>query len=298
MANSPIVSGLTGYVDQQRLPLIQKLNLGGDTQKYATIQTGVKSVAALNLLTTSIAWGDAKGCGFGADSTQTLSQRNLAVNNFKVEVNYCVRVLLNTWAGYQVSVAKADKLPFEEYFINDVIAKTSEKADTAIWQGANGVGGVQVDGLLALAAADNSVIDVTIPSGTTKYAAIKMMVAAIPAAQLKGEARIFCSPEFLIGYHMEVVDLNLYHFEPGKDLEEIQIPGTNIMLTKAVGLTGASKLFFANKANLFYGVDLEGDAETIDAWYSADNDAVRIRMAFNAGANYAFGDGIVLGDLQ
>lgn len=297
MANSPIISSLTAYVDEQRLPLIQKANLGGVTPRTATIQTGVKSVAALNLLTTSIVFGNGAACGFSPDSTQTLSQRNLAVNKFKVELNYCVRALLNVWAGYQVTVRKADSLPFEESFFNDLIKKISEKTENKIWQGTIS-GGDQVDGLIKLATDDSSVIDVTIASGTTKYAAIKQMVAAIPAAALRGEMRIYCDPAFFMGYKMEIVDLNLYHFEPGVDYEEIIVPGTTVILTSTVGLTGANKLFAVNKENLFYGVDMEGDAEAIDAWYSADNDAVRVRVAFNAGAQYAFGDQVVLGDIQ
>lgn len=300
MANSPIVSSLTAYVDEQRLPLIQKMNLGSKFAQCATIQTGVKSVAALNLLTTSIVFGNAGACGFDGDSTQTLSQRNLAVNKIKSEVNYCVRTLLAYWAGYQVSVRKADALPFEAQFFDDLVKKISEKTDYWIWQGSTAVGATyasQVDGLIALATADASVIDVTIAAGTTKYAAVKQMVAAIPAAALKGEVRIYCDPAFLNAYRLELVDLNLYHFNPGDNIDEVMIPGTSILLTSVVGLTGSDKLFAANKENLFYGIDGEGDMETLDAWYSADNDAVRVRVAFNAGAQYAYGDQIVLGAL-
>lgn len=303
--NSPIISSILGYVDQQRLPLVTKLNLGGKTAQTATIQTGVKQTAALNLLTTSIAFGDNKGCGFSADSEQTLSQRNLVVNNIKSETAYCIKALLQTWAGYQVRV-NGKELPFEEQFFNDLIAKISEKADLWIWQGSTAVGAAvaaQTNGLITLALADANVHDVAIAAGTTKYAAIKQMVAAIPAAELQGEKRIYASPEFVMGYMMELVDLNLYHFEPGKDYDEIQIPGTSVILTAVVGLSNAATnlghdyLFFANRANFFYGVDMEGDAESIDSWYSADTDTVRVRVAFNAGAQYAFGTGIVLGEI-
>lgn len=301
MSVSPIVSSLTSYVEEHRLPLINKMNLLGKTQEKATIQTGVKYKSALNLLSTSIVFDDAKTCGFSASSDQTLSQRVLTVNNFKAEVGYCVRALLQYWMNYQVRVAKADKLPFEEEFFNDVVAKINEKTDYMIWQGSTTVGATyaaQTDGLIALATADANVIDVTIPAGTTKYAAVKMMVEAVPAAELQGEKTIFCAPEFLQGYMLELVDLNLYHFVPGQDIQDIQIPGTSITLAATVGLTGSAKMFFANKANIFYGVDMEGDAETIDAWYDPNSDQVRIRVAFNAGAQYAWGDRIVMGDIQ
>lgn len=302
MSVSPIVSSLTSYVEEHRLPLIHKANLSGKTVEKSTLQTGVKYKSALNLLSTSIVFDDAKSCGFSASSDQTLSQRILSVNNVKTEVSYCVRQLLQYWMNYQVRVAApADRLPFEEEFFADVIRKVNEKTDYWIWQGSTTVGATyesQVDGLIALATADANVIDVTIAAGTTKYAAVKQMVEAVPAAELMGEKTIFCSPEFLMGFEMELVDLNLYHFVPGKDIEDIQIPGTSIMLASTVGLTGSNKLFFANKSNLFYGVDMEGDAENLDVWYDPNSDTVRIRLAFNAGAQYAWGDRIVMGDIQ
>lgn len=306
---SPIVSSLTSYVDQLRPELIRKANLTGKTIENSTIQLGIKYKAALNEVSTSIVLGDGKECGFAPDGTgsfseQTLSQRVLTVNNLKVEIGYCVRQLLQYWAGYQVSVRKADALPFEEYFFNDVIAKTNEKTDYAIWQGSTSVGAsfpAQTPGLVTLALADASVNDVTVSAGTTKIAAVEAIINSVAAncpAALDDDARLFVSPAFLTAYTMELVKANLYHFKPGEILDDIIIPGTRIKMVATVGMTpaagGTHYAMFINKKNLFYGVDQMNDEEVIDAWYSADHDQVRIRIAYNAGAQYAWGDQVVL----
>ena len=50
----------------------------------------------------------------------------------------------------------------------------------------------------------------------------------------------------------------------------------------------------ADPANLFYGVDMADDAETFDLWYSKDNQEFRLAIKFNAGAQIAFPDQVVL----
>lgn len=45
------VSSLTQYVDEQRLPLIRKAVLAPKSADLFNLQTGVKSKAALNILT-------------------------------------------------------------------------------------------------------------------------------------------------------------------------------------------------------------------------------------------------------
>lgn len=50
----------------------------------------------------------------------------------------------------------------------------------------------------------------------------------------------------------------------------------------------------ADPANLFYGVDMADDAETFDLWYSKDNQEFRLAIKFNAGAQIAFPDQVVV----
>lgn len=52
----------------------------------------------------------------------------------------------------------------------------------------------------------------------------------------------------------------------------------------------------ADPENLFYGVDMADDAETFDIWYSKDNQEFRVAIKFNAGAQVAFPDQIVLSE--
>ena len=75
MANSPIVTSLPTYVDQNRLPLIAKAVLGAKTASLFTLQSGVKSPTALNLISTDVVFGDGSTCGWN-EAGQSWPDRN------------------------------------------------------------------------------------------------------------------------------------------------------------------------------------------------------------------------------
>ena len=66
------------------------------------------------------------------------------------------------------------------------------------------------------------------------------------------------------------------------------------MLHAIPGLNGTGRMVAADGENLYYGFDAEDDAETLDLWYSKDAQAFRLAVKFNIGAQYVFGDEIVL----
>ncbi len=117
MANSPVMTSLTAYVEQRRLPLIKEAVLKAKSASLFNLQTDIKTSAALNLLSTAIQFGDGLACGWDEAGTQTLSQRILATGNIKINMAYCDKEMLKYWTQYQVRVAAGQKtLPFEEGF--------------------------------------------------------------------------------------------------------------------------------------------------------------------------------------
>lgn len=299
MANSPIVTSLPSYVEQRRLPLIGKAVLGAVTAKLLTLQTDIKHSAALNLLTTDVAFGNGADCGWNEAGTATMSQRTITVGNIKINMAFCDKKLLATWAGYEVRVAAGEKdLPFEEYFVEELIKAIQSAVEKAIWQGDTASSDANLnkfDGLLKILGADAGTIDETIAAGATYIAAVQQMLTAIPAAAIAEDTVIFASPEFIQAYGQALVSANLYHYIAGEDFDTFRIPGSRVRLVAAPGLTGTSKLVAGRLSNMFYGTDMMGDEEKFDIWYSKDNREFRVAVEFNAGVQVAFPDHIVLG---
>jgi len=300
MANSPIMTSLPEYVEQRRLPLIAEAVLGGDSAKLFNLQTDVKTSAALNLLSTDVEFGDGSECGWDEAGTQTLSQRILETGLIKINMAYCDKVMLKYWTQYQVRVAATGKeLPFEEYFISEVIKDVKAKLEKAIFNGDKDSQDENLnkfDGLIKILGAESSVVSFT--AGANVAESVMNAYMAIPEEALEGASILIGADDFR-AYVQALVAQNLYHYDPARPVDVVYIPGTNVAVRKANGLNGTHKLIAGQlDKNFFYGVDMVNDEEKFDFWYSKDNREFRLAIEFNAGVQVAFPDMVVMGNTQ
>lgn len=287
------LSGLTAYVEEQRLPLIRKTIFAAPSTRYFNLQTGIKHSAALNILNTEVVFGDGATCGWNESGSTALSQRILEVGNFKVNMSFCDKAMLKYWTGYEVRVAAGQKsLPFEEDFVAGIIDGVRVKLENLIWQGVKGTDGM--DGLLTiLDAASASTIQPTVTSAMTAYEKTLAVYKAIPAGKLD-EASIFMGVDTFRDLVLELTAKNLYHYNPEVDSNlEIILPGTSTRVRGVAGLNGQKAIVAGDAENIYFGVDMEGDEEKFDLWYSQDNQEFRLAINFNAGVQVAFPDEVV-----
>lgn len=300
MANSPIVTSLPTYVDQNRLPLIAKAVLGAKTASLFTLQSGVKSPTALNLISTDVVFGDGSTCGWNEAGSTTLSQRILTPAALKVNMAFCDKKLLDKWANYQVQVAAGSKtLPFEEDFVTSITASVDEKLEQMIWQGDSTKSGVnEFDGMIKILEASGAgTVKVAIAKGTASYDAIKSVAAAIPNESYAEDTVIFVGMEIFRKFIAELVAANLYHYNPNDKEGEHTLPGTALKVIAVNGLNGTNKIVAGRLSNMFYGTDLAGDEEVYKLWYSEDNREFRLVIEFIGGVQVAYPDQIVLGTI-
>ena len=300
MANSPIMTSLPAYVEERRLPLIAAAVLGGDTAKLFNLQTDVKTSAALNLLSTDVEFGDGSTCGWDEAGTQTLSQRLIETGLIKINMAYCEKEMLKYWTQYQVRIAAGDKnLPFEEFFINEVIKDVQAKLEVAVFQGDKADSDPNLnkfDGLLTILGAENNVVSFT--AGADVYESVLAAYMAIPEEALDGATILIGADDFR-SFVQGMVEKNFYHYDPNRPVDSVLIPGTNVAVRKANGLNGTHKLIAGQlDKNFFYGCDMVNDEEKFDFWYSKDNREFRLAIEFNAGVQVAFPDMVVMGDTQ
>lgn len=297
MAN-PIMTTLPAYVEERRLPLIKEAVLGAKSASMFNLQTDIKTDAVINLLSTDVQFGDGLACGWDEQGTQTLSQRTIKTGNFKVNMSYCDKAMLKYWTQYEVRVAAGQKtLPFEEEFVNAVVADVKAKVEKAIWQGdiTSGDANLKIfDGLLKIAKADENINKVTVDVAAGAYNAIKAVYMAIPEKVLDG-AVIFVGADVYRKFTNELMEKNLFHYDGQGVDEEIYFPGTNVKVVAVNGLNGTDYIFAARPQDLFFGCDMVNDEEKFEFWYSQDNREFRLAIEANAGVQYAFSDQIVLG---
>ena len=298
------VQALPNYVDQVRPELISKAVIGAKSASLFNLQTGVKGPTALNLIDSEIVFGDGSACGWTEKGETSLSQAILTPRALKINMAICDKTLLSKWANYLVKVqaTKLDSdLPFEQYFIDDVIKNVKAGVEKMIYQGdSENPSATEFDGLLKILK-DSGATPVKV-SGTAEekaYEFIKKVAAAMPAAILdKEDLVILVSMPMYLEYIQDLVTANLYHYNPENGENEYKLPGTNIRVIGVNGLNNTATNDYAiggSLSNIFYGTDLENGEEIFDLWYSKDNREFRLAVEFTAGVQVAYQDEIVLG---
>lgn len=300
MANSYNVNALPNYVDQMRPELIAKSVIGAKSAGLFNLQTGIKGPTALNLISSNVVFGDGSACGWNEAGETSLSQAVLNPRALKINMSICDKTLLSKWANYLVKV-QANKLdsdlPFEEYFINDVIKNVKAEIEKMIYQGdSENTSAVEFDGLIKILG-DGSPIETTTTGSAYQF--VKDAAMAMPASILdKEDLVILVGMDVYREYIQDLVTANLYHYDPKNGENEYMLPGTNIRVIGVNGLNNTASFDYAiggSLSNMFYGTNLEDGEEIFDLWYSKDNREFRLAIEFVAGVQVAFDNEIVFG---
>lgn len=297
------VDALGNYVDEQRLPLIRKAVLGARSAYHFNLMTGVKGATALNLLSTDVQFGDGSTCGWNEAGSSTLSQRVLTPGAIKINMSFCEKQLLKTWANYEVKVAAGQKtLPFEEDFMKGVGESIAAKLEKAIWQGnteSDDANLNKFDGIIKIAEGASLASTVSYSADDTVSSIVARVYEAIPAQAFnKGEVVLYMGADKYRKYIQELIaNGNLVITSAIADVampDSVLIPGTNVRVIYVDGLNGTNKMFASYKDNFVYGIDMTGDEEKYDLWYSQDNREHRLAVEFVSGTQIAFPDEVVM----
>ena len=296
-----VVSSLPDYSEINREQIIKKAVLGGKFIERMTKQTGIKKDALLNYLAVSPVLQSGASCGFNASGDTTFTQRTLSTADIKVNMSWCTKTLVGKWNEYQVRIAanpNAETLPFWDEILEQLLAELNKKRENLIWNGDITSSDADIkwhNGLIKLALADSTVIDVTVAAGSSYIKAVKDVYLAIPAEVLD-KAQIFVNPSFFRALSVELAEKSGAYFRAeDADPEVLYIPGIACPVVKVNGIGSSNYIFAADPAELFFGCDLENGAEDARLWYSDDDDLFKLKINWNQGVQYAFGDHIVLG---
>lgn len=246
-------------------------------------------------------------CDFDPTSTVTVTERIIQPEEFQVNLQLCKKDFHSTWQSIEMGMSAFDTLPksFADYLIAHVAAKVAENNEVSIWRGVNANAG-EFDGLVTLATADASVVDVagTTITASNVIAELGKVVDAIPATLYgKEDLYIYVSQNVARAYVRAL---------GGFGASGLGANGTNAMGTQwfnngSLTFDGV-KIFVANglannymmaaqKSNLYFGTGLLSDHNEVKVIDMADIDGsqnVRVVMRFTAAVQYGIGSEIVL----
>jgi len=246
-------------------------------------------------------------CDFTDTATITLTERILQPEEFQVNLELCKKDFHSDFEAVQMGYSAFDSLPaaFSDFLIAHTAGLVAEKTEQNIWQGATANAG-EFNGLVALATADASVIDVVGTSVTAAnvIAELGKVVDAIPSALYgKEDLYLYVSQNVARAYVRALGGFGA----SGLGANGVNAEGTQWWNNGALSFDGV-KIFVANgladnyimaaqKSNLFFGTGLLSDHNLVKLLDMADLDGsenVRVVMRFTAGVQYGIGSDIVL----
>ena len=291
---------LKNYLSANNDELVSKAVFNSKSSRLLNLQTGVKNPTAIVRLDSSVTLADGTACGFNATGEDVFTNRVLTPAFIKVNKQFCPKDFLNTWKATDVKLAATSEnggMPFEEQIIDANLNQLGAIVEKLIWQGdkTNGTGNMALaDGLYTLMNADitNNVIPAAnvLAKGTdTIWQRVQKLWLAMDPA-MAGNATILMSVSNFKQMIIDLTNSNLYHiFEEINEGEySISMPGAAGTTIRGIeGLEGLDVIIATPMDNLYYGVDLEGDAEDVDLFYSQDDRVFKMVIEFVVATNYA-----------
>lgn len=290
---NPIVTAITGYVEEHKSELLSKAMLDGKSRRAWNLMTDVKGPTTLNIMDTNVVFGELS-CGWDEKGTTEFTQRTLTPKALEVNMAFCDKKLLQTYAQYEVKVAAGlETLPFEEKWTKQILDSVNEQIEHMLYFGDGK--GASFKGIVPILSAEKDTVKVNSVAGTSAYDFIKEVAAKIPV-NVKNPVILVGTPLYR-EFMQDLVAANLFHYDPANGENEYKLPGTDIRVIAVDGLINSASTvaIAANMDNLFYGVSADEDSDTFDLWYSKDNREFRLAINFIAGTQVAFPSEVVLG---
>lgn len=275
------VDGLSAYVADNKEVILKDIVFGGEygnTIPVMAKELGVKGTAKIHPTTITAVLQDVNGeCGFNAQGDLTIADVEVATKQVKVNTEFCAEKLIGKFAEYKVRVgANEDALPFEAEIVEGLVKDINKQVERGVWTALN---------------ESNRYQTIDLEGAETAYDKIMKVYAAMPEAVLE-DGIIFVTPAMFRQYVMQLVEKNLYHYNPADGaLDEIFVPGAGVKVRKANGLQ--DNIFATSPKNMVYATDFLGNAEEVKIWYSDDNDTYRVKVRFNYGATFIFDDLVI-----
>lgn len=283
------VDALGAYVAENKDIILKDIVFGGEygnTVPLMQKELGVKGTAKIHPATISAVLQEVNGeCGFNAQGDLNIADVTIVTKQYKVNSEFCAEKLIGKFAEYKVRVgANEDALPFEAEIVEGLVKDINRQIEKGVWEQLAAVEGINT---FTFSKSDASVYD-------------KVMEVYMKMDEsMLEDGIIFLSPSYFRSYVKDLVDKNLYHYNPADGaLEEIFIPGASVKVRKANGITegNANKIWGTSAKNMVYATDFMGNAEEVKVWFSDDADTYRVKVRFNYGATFIFPNLVVKGE--
>jgi len=281
------LANLQTMSDELSFELISKAVLQTSVMDYAQIRSGLKfGTTTINLLDADIAVAD-RACGWNAAGNLTYSQVDIDMQEKQTKQALCPTDLRDYYLASRLSAsADATEIPFEEVTANLFVEKIRNWNENYL--------GSEILGDVTVANGAISSGQTTASIASTIVADVMDLIDAVPSSVLdRDDLGVIMAPSYYNMLRRALISQNLFHFNPAdtNSNTELVMPGTDFKVIKSSGFSASATYpavtgdsFVAGPLkDIVVGVGLEDDFDSLNIFYSADNDEVRVMGAWRIG---------------
>lgn len=299
------VSGLAAYVDEQSQELLVKQVTAGKTLEQITIQEGIKGSEEIKLMDDSIVYqtGD---CTMTPSGDTVFTDRAISVETLGYMKKFCQKDLAGFWTQLNLragAMAEDEELPFEALIIAYIQELQSNELDKLIWRGNKSTGSGNLafmNGFRSILTTGAGCVDLNTSAtasitNSNAYDVFYEVFENSPEAVAESaDFKCFTGRENFNKLIKNLVDLNFFHYSPAQiaEMDSVVVPGTNMVVSKVVGLNTLDNIYTGRASHFIFGTDLTGDLDQFEMWYSKDDDVIYLRSKFRAGVQVPYLDQI------
>ena len=279
------VSGLAAYVDEQSQELLVKQVTAGKTLEQITIQEGVKGTAEIKLMDDSLVY-QAGDCTMTASGDTVFTDRAISVETLGYMKKFCQKDLAGFWTQLNLragAMAEDEELPFEALIIAYIQELQSNELDKLIWRGnkSTGTGNLAfMNGFRSILTTGAGCVNLNTSStasitNSNAYDVFYEVFENSPEAVAESaDFKCFTGRENFNKLIKNLVDLNFFHYSPEQiaSMDSVVVPGTDMVVSKVVGLNTLDNIYTGRASHFIFGTDLTGDLDQFELWYSKDDD--------------------------
>ena len=298
------MADLSDYVNQNSTELLVRQVTEAKTLGIINIQDGIKHKEIMKIADTTLEYQVAD-CEMTNGSDIKYTEREISVATIGFKKKLCQKDLAGFWTNQNLRAGTANEdkeMPFEAQLTDFILRLQAKALDTMIWKSDSALvaGNLQFfDGfqkILTVAAGCTELNLSGIASITNANGyevAYECYVNSLEDVVEGGDAGDFialCGRQTFHKVVKNLVDLNFFHYSPDQiaTMDSVTVPGTSMVLTKVLGLSGTDQIYTGKASHMTFGTDLSGDFDTLEIWYSQDDDVIYIRSKFRAGVQVPF----------
>jgi hypothetical protein len=286
------LSSLSDYKIENKSELISKMMALSQTIKYVTVQPGVPFGQSIKIpLNESTLYVGAVGCGLARSGTTSVTQREILCVGRQVEDELCNADAKPKFLAYKMKAGKAglEDVNFGEMFIEEKLNKIGNYNDTYWW-------------LLAkplLQQNSGTTVNIFSTTGNSTGFTVQNAVTILDAFKLNVPDFIKSEDDLTIFMGLTTFDTCIQAIKNDKNYwvdpsvkEKYVYDYFGMKLIGTSGIKDGSA-YLTTKSNAYWVTDLIEDSESLDLWYSKDDNKLYMRTIYGIGAGFLWYEGVV-----